>query len=66
MPVLNSPAGEWLLCLALLQACRQCLPLTLQLVSAAVPCCVSSLLTMPVLDSAVGEWLLCLAVFQAC
>ena len=32
---------------------------------AAVPCCVSSLLTMTVLASLAGERLLCLAVIQA-
>ena len=33
---------------------------------AAVPCCISCLLTMFVLDSPVGVWLLHLAVFYAC
>ena len=66
MPVLWSPGCEWLLCLAVFQACWWCCPLLSRKWVAAVPCCVSSLLMMPVLCLPGCEWLLCLVVFQAC
>ena len=65
MPVLCSLGCEWLLCLAVFQACWWCIPSTLRWWVAAMPCCVSSLLMMLVLCSPGCEWLLCLALSQA-
>ena len=66
MPVLGSPGSEWVLWLAVFQACWQCLPLALQDVSSCCSLLISSLLTMTDLHSSGCGWLLWLAVSQAC
>ena len=63
MLVLNSPASEWLLCLAIFHACSPVLgsPVCEWLLCLAIFHACS-----PVLGSPVCEWLLCLTIFHAC
>ena len=63
MPVLGSPACEWLLWLAFKPANYDCPWLSRKWV-AAMCCYLLSSLVMHVLGSSVGKWLLCLGVFQ--
>ena len=66
MLVLDSPASEWLLCLAIFHVYSWCLFLALQPVSGYLPCNISCLLIMLAHGSPESEWLLCLAIFHAC
>ena len=66
MLVLGSPAGEWLLCLAIFHACSWCLFLVSREWVATLPCNISCLFMMSILGSPESEWLLCPAIFHAC
>ena len=65
MPVLNSPAGEWLSYLSVFHTCWQCPFWTVQCVSGCHELFVWSLLTMPVLDCPVCEWLCTRLLFMS-
>ena len=62
-PVLGSPVGEWLWCIAAILASWT--SLSSRMWVAVVPCHNSSLLIIPVLGSPESEWLWCLAAILA-